>query len=191
MPHFRKLLDGNEQFRKEYSSEKLITHSKGQSPQTLWVCCSDSRISPHKITQADLGELFIHRNIANQVHNNDVNFNSVLEYAVNALKVSEIVICGHSECGGVKAAIAGEVPFAHVSTWLSDLEQFFNIEKAKFSKLNEKEFEKEMIKRNVIYQMEKLHNHPIMQKARRDGYVPKIYGAIFDIASGELVTVEV
>src|ERR1043165_7470617 len=102
------LLDGNKKWVKKmlaHDPEFFTTLAKGQSPPVLWIGCSDSRVPANEITGTRPGEIFVHRNIANLVINTDVNLLSVLDYAVNVLKVKHIIVCGHYGCGAVKAAL--------------------------------------------------------------------------------------
>lgn len=99
-------LEGNKVFiEKDYKQNRdhYLSLSRSQSPKTLWIECADSRVAPERITNANAGDIFLHRNIAHVVPVHDWNFASVLEYAVTHLKVHTIVICGNSECGGIKA----------------------------------------------------------------------------------------
>ncbi|MDD1659097.1 MAG: carbonic anhydrase, partial [Methanomicrobiales archaeon] len=101
-----KFLEGNRAFvAGDFTDKKSFYASlaKGQSPKVLWIGCSDSRVTPERITSAEAGELFVHRNIGNIVPLSSWSFATVLEYALRHLKVQEIVVCGHSDCGAMKA----------------------------------------------------------------------------------------
>ncbi|MBN1433042.1 MAG: carbonic anhydrase [Methanomicrobiaceae archaeon] len=102
-------LEGNKKFVETDFKQKIEHYaalSRGQSPKALWIACSDSRVDPERITSADMGDIFVHRNIGNLVPGNDLNIATVLEYAVNHLKVKDIVVCGHSNCGAMKAMVS-------------------------------------------------------------------------------------
>lgn len=118
-----KVFDYNEKWIAEILDEDpdyFENLSKGQSPQHLFIGCSDSRISVDSLLQADIGEVFVHRNIANIAPNNDFNFISVLNYAVNHLKVKHIIVCGHYYCGGIKAAL-GHEDLGFLNPWLRNI----------------------------------------------------------------------
>ncbi len=130
MHSYQKLLQEN----KAWASEKQnadpsfferLAHI--QTPEFLWIGCSDSRVPPNEITRTQPGEIFIHRNIANLVINTDVNVLSVLEYAVNHLKVKHIIVCGHYGCGGVKAAITKHDFNQVLNMWLRNIKDIYRI----------------------------------------------------------------
>src|SRR5688572_31075812 len=105
---YQSLLEGNKKWVEEklkLDPEYFERLSKGQSPQVLWIGCSDSRVPANEITGTHPGDIFVHRNIANMVVHSDMNMLSVLDYAVNILKVRHVIVCGHYGCGGVKAAM--------------------------------------------------------------------------------------
>lgn len=145
--------------------------AKGQNPDILWIGCADSRVPPGEIINANPGDLFVHRNIANIVYLNDKNFMSVLEYAIYYLKVNYIIICGHYNCGGVKAAFEGVQNF-RISDWVSD------ISKIKVQK-QVKNLD-ELIEANIVNQVEKLEKH--LQSIHRDNI--KVLGWAYDLKTG-------
>lgn len=97
-------------------------HTSGQTPRYLWIGCSDSRVIPEHMVGAKIGDLFVHRNVANQVNQLDQNAMAVLQYAVEYLKVKTIVVAGHYDCGGIKASLANK-SFGHLESWLSQIRQ--------------------------------------------------------------------
>jgi carbonic anhydrase len=116
-----KFLEGNRAFvTGEYARKKAIYAglAKGQSPKVLWIGCSDSRVTPERITSAEAGELFVHRNIGNIVPHSSWTFATVLEYAIRHLKIEEMVVCGHSDCGAMKA-LGKESKDAYIPPWLN------------------------------------------------------------------------
>src|SRR5436190_10807034 len=117
---YESLLDGNKQWvaeRIQEDPEYFERLSKGQNPQVLWIGCSDSRVPANEITKTQPGDIFVHRNIANMVVHSDMNMLSVLDYAVNILKVKHVIVCGHYGCGGVKAAMDHR-QYGLVDNWL-------------------------------------------------------------------------
>src|SRR5688572_19583246 len=129
METYKDLLSGNKAWVKEKLRQDpnfFLRLSKGQSPEVLWIGCSDSRVPANEITNTGPGEIFVHRNIANQVRSNDVNASAVLEYAVGVLEVKSIVVVGHGGCGGVRAAMAGidGLP-AVLADWLGGVREIY------------------------------------------------------------------
>jgi carbonic anhydrase len=186
-----KFLEGNKKFLAEDFS-KDPDHYAGlvssQSPTVLWIGCSDSRVNPERITGAKAGEIFVQRNIGNIVPVHDWNFATVLEYAVNHLKVDDIVICGHSDCGAMKA-LDKESNDAYIPLWLNNAVEAKNRVDARI-KAPVTEAEKEERKRlieleNIGLQIEHLRTYPPVTQAESEGRVA-IHGLYFDLATGEL-----
>jgi carbonic anhydrase len=184
-----KLLDGNRTFREgEFTKEKeyYATLTRGQSPTTLWIGCSDSRVGPERITSSRAGELFVHRNIGNVVGGDCMSFATVAEYAINHLKVKEIVVCGHSDCGAMKALAAGkEGGDAYIPLWLNNaLEAKQRLEK-RGAPSDEKERRRALEQENVRLQLEHLRSYPLVKKALAEGRV-KVRGLYYDLETGTL-----
>ncbi|MCY1723350.1 carbonic anhydrase [Prolixibacteraceae bacterium Z1-6] len=174
------------QEKKNIDPDYFKNLSLGQAPKYLWIGCSDSRIPEHEITNSEPGELFVHRNIANLVIDNDTNLMSVLKYAIDYLKVKHIVVCGHYYCGGVKAAY-DDMNEEYIGSWISDVK---HTHKASIDELNKLDNEEEKLHRlaelNVLHQINKLDTNAIIKHAREHGQRIFLHGWIFDIASGEL-----
>lgn len=172
--------EGNKLFRqkmKEQDPKYFEELQKGQSPEYFVVSCSDSRVSPSVITEAPLGEMFVHRNIANQVDIEDESFAASLYYALKHLKVKKIIIKGHTDCGGVKAAWY-ENDDEELQRWITNVKKGLPHTEKKISiPLNE------LSRLNVIRQVENLKQHPIYKKYG-EGVV--IVGYLFHIENGEL-----
>ena len=157
-----------------------------QSPQYLWIGCADSRVPPSEITNTDPGEMFVHRNIANLVVHTDTNLLSVLQYAVEALKVPHIIVCGHYNCGGVKAALSNQ-SLGLIDNWVR------NIKDTYFTHMKEVDaIEKEgdrvnrLVELNVMQQVYNVAHTAIVQKAWAERQYPYIHGWVYDLASGHL-----
>jgi carbonic anhydrase len=157
--------------------------AEGQHPEFLWVGCSDSRVPPDRITGTREGDMFVHRNIANLVVQTDMNFLSVLQYAVEVLQVQHVIVCGHYGCGGVKAAM-GHEHHGLIDNWLrtvKDTQQYFWHE---LSALDESARFDRLVELNVIEQVYNLGKTHIVQAAWASRQRPYIHGWVFDLRSG-------
>jgi carbonic anhydrase len=160
------------------------THALGQSPPYLFVGCSDSRKSLNMITQTSMGELFIHRNVANQVSLTDMNFLSVLEYAVTVLKVKYVIICGHYGCGGVVAAYEGNAS-GIVEHWLMPVRDLYLEHQEEIDRLPTKsERIDRLCEMNVYRQTENVCRTAVMRNAFASGQYPQLHSWIFEMNSG-------
>lgn len=160
--------------------------SAQQNPDYLWIGCSDSRVPANQVVGLDPGELFVHRNIANVVLHTDFNCLSVVQFAVEVLKVRHIIVCGHYGCGGVKAAL-GDTEFGLVDNWLRHIKDVYFHHKDEIDGLR---FEQQRINRlcelNVIEQVNNLAKTKIVQHAWDRGQELAIHGLIYSIADGRL-----
>lgn len=159
--------------------------AEGQHPDFLWIGCSDSRVSPNLITGTGPGEMFVHRNIANLVVQTDMNLLSVLQYAVEVLRVDHVIVCGHHGCGGVKAAMEGH-SHGLIDHWLravKDTEQYFW---RQLEPLEEAARLRRLVELNVIEQVYNLGKTSIVQRAWRERQRPFIHGWVFDVGTGRL-----
>jgi len=185
------LLAGNVKFRETVFKQKFERYSelaKGQKPPVLWIGCSDSRIQTGHITNADAGVLFIQRNIGNVAPIHDWNFATVLEYAIKHLKVRDIVICGHSDCGAVKG-LDQETDDVYIPLWLNNAIEAKQRVDAKIKKPTtpaEVKARSTMIEQeNVRLQIEHLKTYPLVKKALKDKQIG-IHGLYYDLDTGEL-----
>lgn len=192
IPVIDQLLEGNERFRQNEFRENYTRYStiaRQQQPTVLWIGCSDSRIQSGHITQAQPGILFIHRNIGNIIPVQDWNFASVLEYALNHLKIQDIVICGHSDCGAIKALDSDpESPFIQI--WLNNArEAQERVDASAVSAPATPEERKERSTRieqeNVRLQIEHLKRYPLVRKGLESGNL-RIHGVYYDLDTGIL-----
>jgi len=155
-----------------------------QTPEFLWIGCSDSRVPPNEITQTQPGEIFIHRNIANMVVHTDLNLLSVLEYAVNVLKIRHIVVCGHYGCGGVKAAM-GNKAIGMIDRWLQNIKDVYKMHKDEITALDSEEARtNRMIELNVQEQVQNLAKTAIIQRAWKNEQRPYLHGWVYDLHDG-------
>lgn len=181
------------QNNKDWVKEKLANDKsffddlgKGQNPELLYIGCSDSRVTAEELMGAGPGEVFVHRNIANMVPNTDLNVMSVIEYAVEHLKVKHIVICGHYGCGGVKAAMQS-ADLGLLNPWLRNIRDVYRIHNAELNLIKDKEkLYERLIELNVEEQCVNLMKTACVQKAYRErGLV--VHGWVFDIHNGGLI----
>jgi carbonic anhydrase len=185
----RKLLDGNENFVRETlhkNKNVFVESAQGQHPKVLWIGCSDSRVDPNEITQTGMGDLFVHRNIANLVVEFDLNFLSVLQYAVEVLKVEDIVVCGHYGCGGVNAALKGE-QLGLIDSWLAHIKsalQYYQWEIDTQPDENSKS--RKLVELNVLEQINNLGKTRIIREAWERGAAPSLNGWAYDISTGKI-----
>lgn len=159
--------------------------SKGQSPEVLYIGCSDSRVTAEDLMGAQPGEVFVHRNIANMVISIDLNVMSVLNYAVNHLKVNHIVVCGHYFCGGVKAAMQAQ-DLGILNPWLRNIRDVYRIHKDELNQIqDENDRYNRLIELNVKEQCINLIKTAAVQKAFKERNL-QVHGWVFDIHSGKL-----
>jgi carbonic anhydrase len=165
---YQKLIDGNRKFvqtKLQQNPDYFKTLAKGQSPDYLWIGCSDSRVPANEVTNTESGEIFVHRNIANLVVHTDTNLLSVLEYAVKFLKVRHIIVCGHYGCGGVIAAMSNQY-HGFVDNWLRNIKDVYHKNEAELKTItNEQERANRLVELNVIEQVRNLAKTTIIQEA--------------------------
>jgi carbonic anhydrase len=188
MQSYEKLLLEN----KAWASEKLnddpdyfnrLAHI--QNPEFLWIGCSDSRVPANEITGTQPGEIFVHRNIANMVVNTDVNLLSVLDYAVNHLKVKHVVVCGHYGCGGVKAA-ATQTDFKPVlNMWLRNIKDVYRLHREELNSIKDEENRIDrLVELNVREQVNNLAKTSIIQRAWKQNNAPDLHGWVYGLKDG-------
>lgn len=187
MQLYKSLLDGNKTWVREkieQDPEFFERLSKGQNPQFLWIGCSDSRVPANEITNTQPGDIFVHRNIANMVVHSDMNMLSVLDYAVNILKVKHVIVCGHYGCGGVKAAMDNK-QYGLVDNWLRFIKDVYRMHSRELEAISdpEKRFDR-FAELNVIEQVFDLTKTTIIQNAWRERNEPKIHGWIYNLKTG-------
>lgn len=164
--------------------EKL---AKGQKPPLLWIGCADSRVPANEITGTQPGEVFVHRNIANMVVHTDMNMLSVLDYAVNVLKVQHVIVCGHYGCGGVMAAM-GQEQYGLIDNWLRHIKDVYRIYKDELNAIeDEKERANRFVELNVKEQVYDLSKTSIIQNAWSRGEGPTLHGWVYDLANGLVI----
>jgi carbonic anhydrase len=184
--YIKQLLDNNLDWVKnqlENDPEYFKRAAQGQSPKVLWIGCSDSRVLPDDITGTGKGDFFVHRNIANLVTYTDFNFLSVLKYAVEYLGVEHIIVCGHYECGGVKAAM-GNSSYGLMDNWLHQIRDTLHFYEEELEKLDEHARFRRLVELNVIEQISHLGNINTVREAWQKGNKPQLHGWVYDIGTG-------
>jgi len=156
-----------------------------QSPEFLWIGCSDSRVPPDQITQTEPGEIFIHRNVANLVVNTDVNLMSVVDYAVNHLKIKHVVVCGHYGCGGIKAAMSNTDFNQVLNMWLRNIKDIYRIHRKELEAITDEESRvNRMVEINVKEQIFNLAKTAMIQRAWSNDQRPDLHGWVYDLHDG-------
>jgi carbonic anhydrase len=160
--------------------------SKGQSPEFLYIWCSDSRVSAENLMGLEPGDVFVHRNIANMVPNADQNVHSVIEYAVTHLKVNHVVVCGHYYCGGIKAAM-DSADLGTLNPWLRNIRDVFRMHQDTLDAIkDEDEKYKKLIELNVQEQCVNVLKTTCVQKAMAERGL-QVHGWVFDIGTGKII----
>ena len=156
-----------------------------QTPEFLWIGCSDSRVPANEITGTQPGEIFVHRNVANLVINTDVNVLSVLDYAVNHLKVKHVIVCGHYGCGGVKAAITNHDYNHLLNMWLRNIKDVYRLYQSELESITDEEARTDrLVELNVKEQVLKLAKTSIIQRAWKYSKRPVLHGWVYGLKDG-------
>jgi carbonic anhydrase len=188
MHSYQKLLLENRAWATEKKAQdpQYFDHlAQLQTPEFLWIGCSDSRVPANEITGTQPGEIFVHRNVANLVINTDVNLLSVLDYAVNYLKVKHVIVCGHYGCGGIKAAITNHDFKAVLNMWLRNIKDVYRIHRAELDVMtNEEEKEDRLVELNVQEQIFNLAKTSIIQRAWKTDKQPHLHGWVYGLKDG-------
>ena len=161
--------------------------AEGQNPEFLYVGCSDSRVSAEELMGLQPGEVFVHRNIANQVVATDNDINSVIQFAVEQLKVKHIIVCGHYECGGVKAAMTPS-DMGQLNSWLQTLRDVYRLHRQELDAIPDgRQRYDRLVELNVLEQcMNIIKIDHVQNSWFKSGY-PKVYGWVFDLRTGKLI----
>ncbi|OCL02988.1 carbonic anhydrase [Glonium stellatum] len=170
----------------EQDPQFFKTLATGQSPEILWIGCADSRVPETTVCNCQPGDIFVHRNIANCLHADDLSASSVVEYATTHLKVKRIVVCGHTKCGGANAALGDADLGPTLNTWLLPLRELRRKHKGELESLADDDAKAvRLAELNVQQSLDVLRKHPTVSKAINERGLT-LHGMIFDIAAGEL-----
>ena len=157
-----------------------------QKPEFLWIGCSDSRVPAEEVTGTQPGEIFTHRNIANLVNHTDVNFHSVLSFAVDQLKVKHVIVCGHYGCGGVKAALSQQ-RYGILDEWLRQIKDTYYLHQNEVDAMGD--FDKQadrLVELNIQEQLHNLMKTKTIQKAWLEEQRPVLHGWVYGVKDGLL-----
>ena len=186
---YRRLLENNRRWASERTAADPAFFrrvAREHRPHTLFLGCSDARVPADVITQAGPGELFMHRNIANQALATDPSFQSALQYAVEALGVEEIVVCGHEGCGGVRAAMLAEAP-PQVETWVAGVRTVMRLHEHVLGAIDDEERRlAHLVELNVVEQVQSVSRMPVVRAAWQAGAALRVHGCVYDLRSGFL-----
>ena len=189
MKPYEKLLLENKAWAQEKieSDKDFFSRLSGiQTPEFLWIGCSDSRVPANEITNTAPGEIFVHRNIANLVVHTDLNLLSVLQYAVQVLKVQHVIVCGHYGCGGVKAAMTN-TDFGLINKWLRNIKDTYYYNKAELEAIQDVEKRTDRLTElSVMDQVMNLAQTSIVQRAWKGENRPTLHGWVYRLADGIL-----
>ena len=191
---YKKLLENNKAWvtLQSYNDPNYFKNlAEGQSPEYLWIGCSDSRVPANEITGTRPGEMFVHRNIANMVVHSDMNLLSVLSYAVEVLKVKHIIVCGHYNCGGVIAAM-GNKQYGLIDHWLRHIKDVYRYHHTELDAIKNEDLRgRRFVELNVIEQVHDLGKTSIVQNAWKNNQPLNIHGWVYDVRDGLIKDLEV
>jgi len=184
---YNALLQGN----RDWVQKQLDTDAgyftklaKGQSPEVLWIGCADSRVPANEVTNTRPGEVFVHRNIANMCVHTDMNMLSVLDYAVNVLKVKHVIVAGHYGCGGVAAALSNK-QFGLIDNWLRNIKDVYRLHSHELDRITDHEARvNRLVELNATEQAYNLCKTTIIQNAWKQGNQLQVHGWVIDLKTG-------
>lgn len=193
MANITKIFENNKKWIQEkldIDADYFTKLAQGQSPEFLYIGCSDSRVTAEDLMGVNPGEVFIHRNIANLVNNVDLNVMSVLNYAVRHLKVKHVVVCGHYNCGGIKAAMLPE-DMGLLNPWLRNIRDVYRLHRDELNAIaNEEDRYNRLVELNVQEQCVNLIKTAAVQKAYKEWGLT-VHGWVFDIHTGTLIDLKI
>jgi carbonic anhydrase len=194
MKLYKQIFENNKKWvadKKLVDSHYFERLSKGQNPEILYIGCSDSRVTAEEMTGVKPGQMFVHRNVANLVPNNDNSSAAVVEYAVAHLDVKHIVVCGHYYCGGIKAAMNAQ-DLGILNPWLRTVRDVYRLHKSTLDEITDvEERYKKLTELNVEEQCLNIIKMAVLQKQYLEKGYPTVHGWVFDIHSGQLVDLRI
>ncbi len=194
MKAYNEIFENNKKWvaSKKATNIEFFKHlSEGQNPDVLYIGCSDSRVSAEEMTGMDPGEMFVHRNIANVVANNDLSAASVIEYAVDVLQVKHVVVCGHYYCGGVLAAMKPQ-DLGILNPWLRNIRDVYRLHRLELDSISDEDAKyRRLVELNVQEQCINVIKTAVLQKHYLNTGFPTVHGWVFDIKTGELIDLKI
>ncbi|HEY0670159.1 MAG TPA: carbonate dehydratase [Sphingobacteriaceae bacterium] len=191
---YEQLLQGNRDWVKQETAKDPDYFSRlaaGQNPDVLWIGCSDSRVPANQVTNTKAGQVFVHRNIANVCVHSDMNMLSVLDYAVNVLKVKHVVVSGHYGCGGVIAALSNK-QFGLIDNWLRHIKDVYRLHSDEIDKISDPDLRvNRLVELNVMEQVYNLCTTTIVQNAWKERADLEVHGWVIDIKTGYVKDLQV
>ncbi|MEP7110519.1 MAG: carbonic anhydrase [Ferruginibacter sp.] len=188
MRSYNKLLLDNKAWAKErieVDPDFFKRLSSLQTPEFLWIGCSDSRVPANQITGTEPGEIFVHRNIANMVIHTDTNLFSVLDFAVTHLEVKHIIVCGHYGCGGIKAAMSNHDYNQILNMWLRNIKDVYRINQTELDAIGDEEVRLDRLTElNVQEQVMHLAKTSVVQRAWKNRQAPDLHGWVYGLKNG-------
>lgn len=194
MPSYKELFENNQRWIQEKTGSNkdfFQQLSKDQNPEYLYIGCSDSRVTAEELMGLGPGEVFVHRNIANLINNTDLNVMSVINYAIRHLGVKHIIVCGHYNCGGVKAAMMPQ-DLGLLNPWLRNIRDVYRFHKAELDAISDeqKRYDR-LVELNVEEQCVNIIKTAALQLQYRDKGYPEVHGWVFDIHTGKIIDLEI
>lgn len=191
---YNKLFENNKKWLEKIKSEKpdfFTAQGLGQSPQFLWIGCSDSRVPANEITGTAPGDIFVHRNIANMVVHTDMSMLSVLDYSVNILGVKHVMVVGHYGCGGINAAMSNK-QVGLIDNWLRNIKDVYRLHEKELDLItDQKQKSNRLVELNVQEQVYNLTKTSIVQNAWAQGKQLQVHGIVYDLHQGELIDLNI
>lgn len=190
---FNNIVQGNKawmDFVAQDTSGRFEQLAQGQQPEILWIGCADSRVPANEITGMKPGEVFVHRNIANMCVHSDMSMLAVLDYAVNVIKVKQIIVAGHYGCGGVAASLSSQ-QFGIIDNWLCHIKDVYRLHSSEIDAItNEEDKKNRLVELNVKEQVFNLTTTSIVQNAWKNGADLAVHGMVINIGTGELLNLD-
>jgi len=194
MASYEEIFDNNRKWIEEKlskDSQFFEQLSKDQNPEYLYIGCSDSRVTAEEIMGLGPGDVFVHRNVANLINNTDLSAMTAIEYAVDILKVKHVIVCGHYNCGGIKAAMVPK-DMGILNPWLRTIRDVYRLHKAELNAITDEQLRyNRLVELNVVEQCTNIIKMANVQLSHQKHGYPKVHGWVFDIHQGRIIDLEI